>query len=148
MAFPPVWFFSRIQWICLVIIIQKYKSSLKRKVISGLSVYHIYGYFVISKNLEMESCSRNHFKIFLKLSIFSPLVLLTLQIVQNSHGPVPALLKASCWWLFASGICPGHDRQSKTWNHKVWEHCELSSRVLYVLCMYVCMYIIIAAKRV
>lgn len=38
----------------------------KGKFISGLSVYRIYGYFVISKNLEteIESCSQNHFKIF------------------------------------------------------------------------------------
>lgn len=84
----------------------------------------------------MESCSWNHFKTFFYEVLSTP-------DVRHSPGPVLALLKVSRCWLFALGICLGRDKQSKTWNHEVWEHCELSSHVLYVLCMYVCILLLL-----
>lgn len=43
-----------------IIIIQKHNwIFLKGKFISGLSVYHIYGYFVISKNLEVDMLTQS-----------------------------------------------------------------------------------------
>lgn len=94
--------------------------------------------------MEVESCSQNHFKVFFKLLIFLFLVLLTLQnctalpraCTNTAQGPSPS--------AFAFGVCHRCDNPRR--GIIKWEHCKLSSHVLYVLCMYV--YIIIAARRV
>lgn len=85
----------------------------------------------------MESCSQNHFKIFLKLLILFFLVLWTLQPYPVLPRPVWTLWKASLCRHFVICDMPSV-WQSEQWSHSVGALRAISSRSLCT--MYVCMY--------